>query len=90
MKDISYSQALPPDLNPGGSRAPNSEAPAGRAITHHEQHPTAEATATQVEKTIRKEGDKYVLYSKDGKKKLGTHGSKKAAQAQERAIYANK
>ena len=30
--------------------------------------------------TIRKQGDKYVIYSKDGKKKLGTYNSRKAAE----------
>ena len=30
--------------------------------------------------TIRKQGDKYVIYSKDGKKKLGTYDSRKAAE----------
>jgi hypothetical protein len=90
LKDIPFNSALPPDLTSGGSRAPNSEAPAGRAITHHEQHPPAETTATQVTKVIRKEGDKFVLYSKDGKKRLGTHDTRAKALAQERAIYANK
>ena len=39
---------------------------------------------------IRKEGDKYVLYSSDGKKKLGEHKTKKDALRQERAIQALK
>lgn len=39
---------------------------------------------------IRKEGDKYILYAKDGKKKLGTHDTLKKAVAQERAIQASK
>jgi hypothetical protein len=43
-----------------------------------------------VDKTIKPEGDKYVLYSKDGKRRLGTHDTKEQAEAQERAIYANK
>jgi hypothetical protein len=59
-------------------------------MTHHAVHPPAEAEATVVTKDIRKEGNKYVLYSKDGKKKLGTHDSKAKAEAQERAIYASK
>jgi len=33
-----------------------------------------------IEETIRKQGDKYVIYSKDGKKKLGTYDSRKAAE----------
>ena len=33
-----------------------------------------------IEETIRKQGDKYVIYSKDGKKKLGTYSSRKAAE----------
>jgi len=33
-----------------------------------------------IEETIRKQGDKYVIYSKDGKKKLGTYNSRKAAE----------
>jgi hypothetical protein len=32
------------------------------------------------------EGDKYCLYSKDGKKKLGTFPTRKGAEEQERAI----
>lgn len=39
---------------------------------------------------IRKRGDKRVLLTKDGKKVLGTHPSKAKAQAQERAVQANK
>lgn len=39
---------------------------------------------------IKKVGSKYVLYTKDGKKKLGSHKTKAEALAQERAIYANK
>lgn len=35
---------------------------------------------------IRKEGNKYILYTKDGKKKLGEHSSLKKAQKQEKAI----
>ena len=33
-----------------------------------------------IEETIRKQGNKYVIYSKDGKKKLGTYDSRKAAE----------
>ena len=40
----------------------------------------------EVQKIIKKEGKKFVLYSKDGKKKLGTHDSYGKAMAQERAI----
>ena len=39
---------------------------------------------------IREEGGKWVLYSHDGMKKLGTHASKAEAEAQERAIQAQK
>jgi hypothetical protein len=39
---------------------------------------------------IRKEGDKYVLRTKDGRRVLGRHRTKKEAEAQERAIQANK
>lgn len=35
---------------------------------------------------IKKENDKWILYSSDGSKKLGTHDSKKKAIAQEIAI----
>lgn len=35
---------------------------------------------------IRKEGNKYILYSKDGSKKLGTFDTKEGAEARERAI----
>ena len=40
----------------------------------------------QLEKVIREEDGKFVLYSRDGKKKLGTHDTKEEAMAQERAI----
>lgn len=40
--------------------------------------------------TIKKQGSQYVLYNKAGTKKLGTHPSKAKAEAQERAIQANK
>lgn len=41
--------------------------------------------------TIKKKDGKYVLVSKDDPKRvLGTHDSKKDAEAQERAIQANK
>lgn len=39
---------------------------------------------------IKKEGNKWVLYDSKGKKKLGTHDTKKSAKKQEAAIYANK
>ena len=35
---------------------------------------------------IKKEGSKYVLYSKDGKKKLGTFKTKEEAEKRERVI----
>ncbi len=40
---------------------------------------------------IRKQGEhKYVLYTADGKQKLGTHTTKTAAERQERAVQASK
>lgn len=39
---------------------------------------------------IRKRGNKYILYTKDGSRKLGEHATRKEAEAQERAIEANK
>jgi hypothetical protein len=39
---------------------------------------------------IRKIGNKFVLYPKGGGKRLGTHPTKAAALAQERAIEASK
>jgi len=40
---------------------------------------------------IRKQANgKYVLYTKDGSRKLGTHSSKTSALKQERAIQAAK
>lgn len=39
---------------------------------------------------IRKVGDKYVLFTKDGKKRLGTHPTRAKAEAQERAVEASK
>jgi len=41
-------------------------------------------------KTIKKEDGKWVLYTKDGKRKLGTHDTRAEAVAQEQAIEANK
>ena len=41
-----------------------------------------------IEKIIRHEGSKWVLYTRDGKKKLGTFDTKAEALAQERAIHA--
>jgi len=35
---------------------------------------------------IKKEGDKYVLYSKDGSKKLGESKSKKGINKRERQV----
>lgn len=39
---------------------------------------------------IKKSGKKWILYTKDGKRKLGTHDTREEALAQERAIMANK
>ena len=39
---------------------------------------------------IKKEGSKWVLYNKKGTKKLGTHSTKKEAEAQEAAINISK
>lgn len=39
---------------------------------------------------IRKEGKKWILYSRDGSKRLGIHPSKEKAAAQERAINYSK
>ncbi len=39
---------------------------------------------------IRKVGNKYVLYTSDGARKLGTHPSRAAAERQEGAIEASK
>lgn len=39
---------------------------------------------------IKKSGNKWILYTKDGKRKLGTHTTRKEAEAQERAVHANK
>jgi len=39
--------------------------------------------------TIRHEGEKWVLYTKDGDRVLGRHETKKEAIAQERAIKAH-
>jgi hypothetical protein len=39
---------------------------------------------------IKKIKDKYVLYPKDGGKRLGTHKTKEEALAQERAIEIKK
>lgn len=39
---------------------------------------------------IKKQGNNYNVYTKDGKKKLGTHKSKKSAQKQLAAIEISK
>lgn len=39
---------------------------------------------------IKKVGNKWVLFTKSGKRKLGTHNSKAAAQKQEKAIWARR
>lgn len=39
---------------------------------------------------IKKSGNKWILYTKDGKRKLGTHSTREEAVAQERAIRAGK
>jgi len=44
--------------------------------------------AARIIATIRHEGSQWVLYTKDGKRKLGKHDTKKDALAQERAIHA--
>lgn len=35
---------------------------------------------------IKKSGNRWVLYTKDGKRKLGTHATREEALAQERAV----
>lgn len=43
-----------------------------------------------IREVIKKSGNKYVLYTKHGKRrKLGTHSSKAGAERQEKAIHAN-
>lgn len=39
---------------------------------------------------IRKQGNKWILYTKDGSKKLGEHTSRKDAEKQEAAIHISK
>ena len=39
---------------------------------------------------IKKVGSKWGLFTKSGKRKLGTHNSKAAAQKQEKAIRARR
>lgn len=39
---------------------------------------------------IKKVGSKWVLYTHDGKKVLGTHPTREEALAQERAVQASK
>lgn len=39
---------------------------------------------------IKKSGNKWILYTKDGKRKLGTHATRKDAEVQERAVHTNK
>jgi hypothetical protein len=42
------------------------------------------------EPIIRKVRGKYVLFTADGKRRLGTHNTRKEALAQERAVQASK
>ena len=44
----------------------------------------------EVEETVTKIGDKYVVYPKKGGKRLGTHSTKTAALKQLAAIEINK
>ena len=39
---------------------------------------------------IKKVGNKYILFTKDGKRKLGIHDTRKEAEAQEVAINISK
>lgn len=39
---------------------------------------------------IKKSGSRWILYTKDGKRKLGTHTTREEALAQERAILSKK
>jgi hypothetical protein len=39
---------------------------------------------------IKRQGRRYILYTKDGSRKLGEHPSLESAQAQERAITIQK
>lgn len=39
-----------------------------------------------IQEHIRKEGGKYVLYSKDGKKRLGEYGSREEAEKRLRQV----
>jgi len=40
----------------------------------------------QEKQLIKKSGNKWILYTKDGKRKLGTHASREEALQQERAV----
>ena len=55
------------DVDPGAADAPGVET-----------DPTY--NTENIKETIRKQGDKYVIYSKKGDKKLGTYDSRKAAE----------
>jgi len=52
------------------------------------QSPRKLRIAKRIVATIRHEGSKWILYTKDGSRKLGEHDTKKEALAQERAIHA--
>lgn len=41
-------------------------------------------------RVIKKSGNKWILYTKDGKRKLGTHSTRAEALAQEKAVHANR
>lgn len=48
---------------------------------------TLKSELGELSETIKKEGSKWVVYSEDGRKKLGEHDSKKDAEKQLAAIH---
>ena len=47
-------------------------------------------SSLEISETIKHEGNSWILYTKDGSRILGKHGSKAEAIAQERAIEISK
>ena len=87
-KDPRYSMSMTNDVKPGETQ--RQAAKFGNKLDKKGHPPTlskkVKGASTNVAfnlgltETIRKQGDKYVIYSKDGKKKLGTYDSRKAAE----------
>lgn len=59
----------------------------GKVVTMEDYEYITSYGKEDMEETIKKQGDKYVVYPEKGNKKLGTHSTKKAAEKQLTAIH---